>query len=259
MKRQVIYPKFFAAGYVHHMVVLEHVPEVGELVLPLVTNGHPSIVFLSGPGAIGERSVGRLSVFGHNRQPFFLALRERFTLIACFLQPYCLPALLGVGAGELTDRQIGLDLLRPELARMFGQRLLDAGSLEQRVALMEELVSQLALAPALVPVGLEKARFATQAIQAGKGLVALQKEMGLSERGLERLFEASVGLTPRLYGRICQFHAAFRQLDAHQYARLSDVAYEQGYADQSHFIRAFKEFTGFTPREYMGRAEPYRE
>lgn len=109
---------------------------------------------------------------------------------------------------------------------------------------------------------LEKAQWATQVIRAGKGcssLVCIQKELGLSERGLQRLFETSVGLTPRMYGRICLFDAAFQALERRRYTRLSDIAYEQGYADQSHFIRAFKEFTGFTPGEYLGKAAPYME
>jgi AraC-like DNA-binding protein len=247
------------AGYVRYLLVLEYANEAGDLVLPLVTNGHPSIVFLSSPGAIDGTAVGLLTVLGHNRRPFALALKERFTLIACFLHPYCLPALFGVGASEFTDRPVGLELLRPGLARGFGQRLLDASSLEQRLASMEELVLRLAL-PDASPA--ETARYATQAIRAGNGrcsLVSLQKELGLSERGLQRLFEATVGLAPRMYGRICQFDAAFRQLEGQRYTRLSDIAYQQGYADQSHFIRAFREFAGFTPLEYLRKAAPYRE
>jgi len=37
--------------------------------------------------------------------------------------------------------------------------------------------------------------------------------------------------------------------------KLSDVAYENGYADQSHFIRSFREFTGYTPSQYQ--QQPY--
>jgi AraC-like DNA-binding protein len=34
------------------------------------------------------------------------------------------------------------------------------------------------------------------------------------------------------------------------YHKLSDIAFENEYADQSHFIRAFKEFAGFSPYRY---------
>jgi len=257
MIKQVRFPSVAAAGYVRHMVVLESGDGCGEMVMPLVTNGHPSIIFLSSGGWIDGERVGVLTVLGHNRRPFSLVLRERFTLIAFFLQPYCLPALLGVGAGELTDRYVDLGLLRPGPARTFQQQLLDAALLDQRIGLMERLMGKLAV-PDVMPA--EKAVWATQAILSSEGrrsIVDLQQEMGMSERALQRLFEANIGLTPRMYGRICKFDAAFRQLEASNYTRLSDIAYEQGYADQSHFIRAFKEFTGLTPKEYIRRAAPY--
>ena len=33
---------------------------------------------------------------------------------------------------------------------------------------------------------------------------------------------------------------------------LTQVAYENDYYDQSHFIRDFKEFTGTNPKDYFG-------
>ncbi|MNY79127.1 DNA-binding transcriptional regulator ChbR [compost metagenome] len=53
-----------------------------------------------------------------------------------------------------------------------------------------------------------------------------------------------------LFGRICRFQASLNQLRAQSYDKLSDIAFEQEYADQSHFIRNFKEFTGLTPFQF---------
>jgi AraC-like DNA-binding protein len=33
---------------------------------------------------------------------------------------------------------------------------------------------------------------------------------------------------------------------------LTDLAYENEYFDQAHFIKDFKEFTGLTPKEFFG-------
>jgi AraC-like DNA-binding protein len=70
------------------------------------------------------------------------------------------------------------------------------------------------------------------------------------------MFESNVGISPRLYKRICQFDAAFQQLNRRKFAKLSDIAYQNGYADQSHFIRSFKEFTNITPKEYLAYGPP---
>jgi AraC-like DNA-binding protein len=36
-----------------------------------------------------------------------------------------------------------------------------------------------------------------------------------------------------------------------QFDNLTDVAFENDFADQSHFIRSFKEFTQLTPKDYI--------
>jgi len=35
-------------------------------------------------------------------------------------------------------------------------------------------------------------------------------------------------------------------------SRLTDLAYDNEYYDQSHFIKDFKEFTGLSPKEFYG-------
>ncbi|MNL65149.1 DNA-binding transcriptional activator FeaR [compost metagenome] len=74
---------------------------------------------------------------------------------------------------------------------------------------------------------------------------------------MQRLFENNVGMSAKLFRRVCQFDASFQRLNQLQFDKLSDVAFEHGYADQSHFIRVFREFTGLTPKEYLARRQQY--
>src|SRR5690606_24298167 len=48
-------------------------------------------------------------------------------------------------------------------------------------------------------------------------LRALQNELGVSERTFERKFLQHVGVSPRLFARICRFHAALNQLRSSDY------------------------------------------
>jgi len=49
---------------------------------------------------------------------------------------------------------------------------------------------------------------------------------------------------------IIQFQNSLTQLTIKDYTILTDVVYNNGYADQSHFIRVFKSFTGKTPKNF---------
>ena len=88
-------------------------------------------------------------------------------------------------------------------------------------------------------------------------LLNVQQEFFLTERTFQRLFEKNIGIAPNQYRRICQFNSAFRQLQLRKFNKLSDIAFENGYADQSHYIRAFKEFTSITPKDYLNLGNPW--
>jgi AraC-like DNA-binding protein len=82
-------------------------------------------------------------------------------------------------------------------------------------------------------------------------LKKVQDELYVTERTFQRMFEDKVGISPNQYRRIAQFNSAFQQLNQQQFKLFSDIAFNNEYADQSHFIRAFKEFTNMTPKEYL--------
>jgi AraC-like DNA-binding protein len=74
----------------------------------------------------------------------------------------------------------------------------------------------------------------------------IASNFGISSRYLQRTFFQHTGLTPKLYGNIARFQKSLTEMNK-QGASLTDVAYESGYFDQSHFVREFKRFTGVTP------------
>jgi AraC-like DNA-binding protein len=75
----------------------------------------------------------------------------------------------------------------------------------------------------------------------------LLKCLNVSERQFERRFVRAIGLSPHHYIRIVRFQEAVRLIKTNQFERLSDVAYDLNYVDQSHFIKDMKQFSGYTP------------
>jgi AraC-like DNA-binding protein len=79
----------------------------------------------------------------------------------------------------------------------------------------------------------------------------LVKASGRSERTLHRLFARYVGASPAWVIRRNRLHAAAKRLTASPPADVRAVAWELGYADQSHFIRDFRATIGVTPGAYV--------
>jgi AraC-like DNA-binding protein len=90
------------------------------------------------------------------------------------------------------------------------------------------------------------------------GTASVQKLAGqcfLSVRQFERKFKEFSGFSPKLFTRITRFQAAL-QLYPNPGKTLTEIAYDCGYYDQSHFINDFKEFSGYHPKHYFsGKAE----
>ena len=97
-------------------------------------------------------------------------------------------------------------------------------------------------------------KYATDQIMYNSGteiLSVILNKLSLNERTFQRIFKKYVGITPNQYRRICQFQISFAQLRTKKFDKLTDVAYDNGFADQSHFIRSFREFTEITPNRYL--------
>lgn len=74
----------------------------------------------------------------------------------------------------------------------------------------------------------------------------------LSSRTVRRRFLFATGLTCKALAQIERAKQAASLLE--QGVSLLDVAYQAGYADQSHMTRAFKHFIGYTPASIARRA-----
>jgi AraC-like DNA-binding protein len=78
---------------------------------------------------------------------------------------------------------------------------------------------------------------------------------GITPRYLQKLFLQYTGLTPKLYSKINRFQHSLR-LVTKKDSSLTSIAYHCGYFDQSHFIKEFKSFTGYTPSVYSSEISP---
>ena len=78
---------------------------------------------------------------------------------------------------------------------------------------------------------------------------------GITARYLQKIFLQYTGLTPKLFSKINRFQNSLR-LVTQKDISLTSIAYDCGYFDQSHFIKEFKSFTGFTPSGYSIENSP---
>lgn len=250
MKATYLTPAASIAEYVQEILVIEHFRVTTPFVLPIFANGMPTLLFQTAGGQIGN-ATNNLTLFGQTVFPDTLTITENFTLIAYFFKPYALNTLFGVSARELTDSPIDLNLLPAPVRAGLQEQLLNAATSAEMMALLDKYVLSLTTK---IKTDARIIKYAVEKIAGApskKNLAEVQQELYMTGRTFQRLFEKNIGLIPTQYRRISQFNAAFRQLNGRRFKSLTDLSFQHGYADQSHFIRTFKEFTALTPGEYL--------
>lgn len=80
----------------------------------------------------------------------------------------------------------------------------------------------------------------------------------LSRKQFERVFFNAVGMKPKEYSSVVRFQRSLwlMQNDNRDFA---DIAYSCGYADQSHFIRECRHYSGTTPAELLKMQPVYSD
>jgi AraC-like DNA-binding protein len=72
-----------------------------------------------------------------------------------------------------------------------------------------------------------------------------------TQKHLIQQFKNYSGLTPKSMHRIIRFNKLLETINQKKEIIWTDIVYETGYADQSHFIKDFQNFCGFNPSEYI--------
>lgn len=180
----------------------------------------------------------------------------------------------GLPLASLLDGRADLEQLwgRGETARLGDALWSVARSDTERLALLTEaLYARLALAApgaraasaiaarmlAAAPAGQALALRAVAELEARGGALrveTLADSLGVSRQHLAAQFRDHVGLSPKLFARVCRFRAArAAALAAPTGQDWAALALDCGYFDQSHLIRDFQDFTGAAPDAHLGK------
>lgn len=156
--------------------------------------------------------------------------------------------LLGVPACELANRLIPLEDIMGSFAVQLVERLAEARDENHRHAIAQRLLAaHLSDQPTTAPE-VEYALARLKATRGAAGVETLAAEVGWSRRHLATRFREATGLPPKALARLIRIEHAAQRL--RKGTPLADIAYESGYADQSHFNRDFRELVGCTPTQF---------
>ncbi|MBI5591052.1 MAG: helix-turn-helix transcriptional regulator [Deltaproteobacteria bacterium] len=158
-----------------------------------------------------------------------------------------MPMLADIQPAELVDTVIELPKMLGMSIDSLSECLISARGIDAKRAFIE-LIFQKAGIELLVRRIL--CNRCTELIELCKGRIKVHDvacHVGTSMRTLERTFLRDLGISPKMFIRLVRFQNTVEKLKNGRYPTLTNVAYNCGYADQSHFIKDFQELAGRLP------------
>lgn len=220
----------------------------------IIPDGYPELIFHYGdPFRIKIASTWSVQaqslVAGQIRNHFHLENTGRSGMIGIKLMPFTLSKLFALDMSCFKDKVVSLASVDPELLRSFALLTPSLAGKDKFIESIQSLISD-----QLGKVDNRETSYevAVKKILESKGSIPvaqLCQFINISERQLERQFLKHIGISPKLYARIIRFNYIF-ELMQNQDQSWSDLVYQSGFYDQSHFIKNFKEFTGEDPSTY---------
>lgn len=83
----------------------------------------------------------------------------------------------------------------------------------------------------------------------------LSREVGISQKQMERKFVEKVGPTPKQFAQLLKFRKLREHLENRNNDSLMNIAFDFDFADHAHLTKFFKKFAGITPSTFVEKVQ----
>lgn len=201
-----------------------------------------------------DSQAQRATVIGPLRQVGRTRGGDLPATVGVFFRPARVSPFLRVAIADLTDRTVSIDDLWGTAASRLPSELCEldeAGRIDRL-----ESVLRARLGRGQLPASTFDVEGLAASVVRHHGRVtvdAMARLAGVSRQHLAREFRERIGIGPKLYSRLARFQSGLTYAGSRAKVDWARVAFDMGYADQSHMIAEFRRFSGLTPQTLASR------
>jgi AraC-like DNA-binding protein len=227
-------------------------------------SGSMEIIFNLGSGnwqivsSEGFDTTPSVELWGQITKPLAVRSIGKNTMLGVRLFPHAAACFVNDNVEQFNNAVIDFKYLGGKSVASLHQKLLEIHSWDERIQLLENfLIDRLSIC-AKTSTRINVVHEVMRELKRDgffDNIENVASRYGITARYLQKLFLQYTGLTPKLFSKINRFQNSLILVTKNE-ASLTDIAYDCGYFDQSHFIRDFKSFTGLTPSGYSSERSP---
>lgn len=226
-----------------------------QLILP---DGHIEMIFMLGEEVKRYTSENdfilqpRAMVLGQITEPFYIEPTGIVESFAVSFYPYGFANFINAPITSLANKETALSTLFEEKTiNALAKKITNAEDTKARIQLVEAFLlnrlKEIATVDKIV-----KSTVDSLFLSKGKNSIkSILKEEPSKRRQLERKFKTQIGLSPKQLSKVIRLQATLEMILHQDPNKLTNITYENGYYDQSHFIKDFKDFTGINPSDFL--------
>ena len=191
-------------------------------------------------------------VMGQRTKSFYILPNGRVDTFAVCFYPVGFINFVDTSLEKLADTETPItELFQKEEANELEQQMIQACGHKQRISIIEKFLLK-KLSEKKTISNIVKSTVDTIVKTNGTSPInVILKNDKSKRRQLERHFKKQIGISPKQLGKAIRLQTTLHLLLNNDTKTLTDIAYQNEFFDQNHFIKDFKEFTGVTPREYL--------
>ncbi len=218
-----------------------------ELIFPLYRNAEITAKKI----LTHENPINNHSCFlsGLHTKPLKVTF-DRFHTFGIQMKPVAVKALFGLPLCKIVDYYIEGDVVFDTISIM-EDKLHSINSFSDRAQWFENFILKKIneTADLHTAINLDRAIKKYLVKKQNGSSKTIENLLGYSRTQTFRLFNDWFGISAHSYQKLLQFIRTVEALH-NRNGKLTDIGYNYGYYDQSHFIHTFKEFADMTPGEY---------
>jgi AraC-like DNA-binding protein len=193
----------------------------------------------------------RSFIFGQITSYIEICPTGKSGIVAARFLPEGLNPFLTIPLSTIENKAVSLAELFGEKGISLEKTVIAAIDNEQRIKLIEQFLLSLLADPHTIDA-VTKACVETIFHSQGRmDVVQLADKMNINRRNMERKFTSAIGMSPKQLSKVVRLQATLKMLEQKKFTSLTSLAYENGYYDQAHFIKDFREFTGMSPKSFF--------
>lgn len=226
----------------------------------IIPTGLPELIFYIGykPNTSSLRRFEDNGILNIQQNDYYdLIISDSLDIFSIYFQPEAVNLFFDLPLGQFFNRGVALSQLNTKFVYGLQERLCNTESFDERVNVTENFLIEI-LNKTSESIDFRRMQHIVHLTSRSKGIISIDKlieESCLGRKQFERKFINQLGISPKQYLKIIRFQSSLYEYSICPTKRLTELAYNNGYYDQSHFINDIKAFTGESPKKIFSEGD----